>query len=76
MKLGLLWYDNDPRKPLDLKVNEAVQRYREKFGAEPTICYINPSHLSSKKPMLGKMRVVSAAQVLPNHFWLEIEEKQ
>ncbi len=73
MKQGLVWYDNDPKKSLDDKVMEAASRYKEKFGVEPNVCYIHPSHLDDKRATIAKMRVVQAAQVLPNHLWLEAE---
>ncbi len=73
MKQGLVWYDNDPKKTLDVKMTEAVKRYEEKFGAEPTVCYVNPAQLDSKRGRSGKLRLVSAPQVLPNHLWLEID---
>jgi hypothetical protein len=73
MKQGLVWYDNDPKKTLDVKMVEAARRYKEKFGAEPTVCYVNPAHLDVKPGSSSKLRVVSAPQVLPNHLWLEID---
>ncbi len=73
MKQGLVWYDGDPKKTLDAKMTEAAKRYKEKYGSEPTVCYVNPSHLADKQRTVGKMRIVSASQVLPNHLWLEID---
>jgi hypothetical protein len=29
------WYDPDRRKPLERKLDDALERYREKFNAEP-----------------------------------------
>ncbi len=72
MKQGLVWYDNDPKKTLDVKMTEAAKRYQEKFGAEPTICYLNPAHIDAKRASFGKLRLVSAPKVRPNHLWLEI----
>lgn len=74
MKQGLLWYDNDPRKSLDEKIAQAARRYREKFGAAPNICYVNPACLNGKRVARGTVRVVGARTVLPNHFWLEVEK--
>ncbi len=74
MKLGLLWYDNDPKKTLDLKLAEAATRYKEKFGAEPSVCYVNPAQMDAPQAAHGKFKLVGAAAVLPNHIWLEIEK--
>jgi hypothetical protein len=32
------WYDPDKKKPARLKVQEAVERYVEKFGGDPVAC--------------------------------------
>ena len=45
MKSGLLWYDADPKKPIWDKIEEAAQRYYEKFGVRPDTCFVNPSAL-------------------------------
>ena len=46
MKEGLLWYDNDPKRSLSVKVDQAVTRYRAKFGRKPTVCYLNEADLN------------------------------
>jgi hypothetical protein len=74
MKQGWLWYDNDPKKPLDEKLTEAALRYKQKFGIEPTVCYVNPAHLDSKGSSKGKVKLISASTVMPNYFWLEIDK--
>ncbi len=45
MKSGLLWYDADPKKPIWDKIEEAAQRYYEKFGVRPNTCFVNPAAL-------------------------------
>ena len=32
------WYDPDKKKPAREKVEEAIERYVEKFGGEPVAC--------------------------------------
>lgn len=32
------WYDPDKKRPARLKLAEAIARYIEKFGVEPTTC--------------------------------------
>jgi hypothetical protein len=46
MKVGLLWYDDDPGHDLAEKIGRAARRYRQKFGASPNICYVHRSVLS------------------------------
>lgn len=74
MKQGFVWYDNDPKKSLELKLREAALRYRAKYGSEPTVCYVNPAHLTAKETLVAKVRVVEAASLLPNHLWFEISD--
>ena len=45
MKVGLLWYDDDPGHDLAEKIGRAARRYRQKFGASPNICYVHRSVL-------------------------------
>lgn len=40
---GLLWYDDDTRRPLAAKIADAAQRFRERVGYEPTTCQLNPT---------------------------------
>ena len=80
MKEGLLWYDDSPGRDLADKVGRAAQRYRQKFGAAPDVCYVHPSALGSngngKVRKVGKVRVASLPSVLRHHFWLGREEKR
>ena len=43
MAPGLLWFDDDARRPVAAKIAEALQRYRERVGFEPTLCQVNPA---------------------------------
>lgn len=73
MKQGWLWYDNDPKKPLEEKLIEAALRYKQKSGTEPTVCYVNPADLDSKETSKGKVKLVGASAISPNYLWLEID---
>lgn len=79
MDFGLLWYDGDPRRPLEEKIERAAQRYREKFGRRPNTCFVHPRLVhghSGEKPQLADppatIRVVSAPNVLLHHFWVGV----
>lgn len=74
MKVGLLWYDDDPKRALEEKIARAVQRYREKFGRLPNTCYVNPATLGEAVPRFGRVRVVAAPNILPHHFWIGVSE--
>lgn len=45
IRIGLLWFDGDPRRSFDAKIEQAAARYRVKFGQEPNVCYVHPSCL-------------------------------
>lgn len=89
MKLGMLWFDNDPKTPLEVKVERAAAYYRHKYGKTPTLCFVHPSMFSAAKGkavrepesdadsenesyMAGSIEVRKNRSVLPNHFWLGV----
>jgi hypothetical protein len=73
MQIGLLWYDDDPRRALEEKVSQAAARYREKFGREPNVCYVHPTVMVHNEAKCGAVRVLAAPGILPHHFWLGVE---
>lgn len=81
MDVGLLWYDDDPRRGLEDKIDRAAQRYREKYGRWPNTCYVHPQatvDLAEQEPQVtcganngrATIRVLSAPNVLLHHLWL------
>ena len=70
MRVGLLWLDNDPKKGLAQRMEEAVRRYEEKFGKKPNTCYVHPADLGGHEVPRQDMRIVAAANVLKNHLWV------
>lgn len=78
MRQGLLWYDDNPKRELAEKVGRAAQRYRQKFGASPDICYVHSSLVVDGSSILladaGKMQVAALPTVLRHHFWLGQKE--
>lgn len=81
MDIGLLWYDGDPKRPLEDKVGQAVERYREKYGRLPNTCYVHPHAVSDQstegiclackaKSAEAIVRVVPAPNILAHHFWI------
>ncbi len=75
MRIGLLWYDNDPKKALEQRVREAMDRYREKFGRAPNTCYIHPADLNGRALALEGVRVLAASNILRNHVWVGYDEE-
>ena len=68
MKEGLLWYDNDPKRSLSAKVDQAVTRYRARFGRKPTVCYLNEVDLNGHTEEVKGIRLQSKSNVLRHHL--------
>lgn len=76
MRVGWLWFDNDPGRSIEEKVLRAAQRYREKFGRAPDTCYVHPQAISEEEQQCGSVHIVAARHVLLHHFWLGIVNGQ
>lgn len=72
MQVGMLWLDDDKKRPFDEKVLRAASYYKEKYGRLPQLCAVNQSALSEEKKV-GKISVVPDRTIQPHYFWLGIE---
>ena len=70
MRVGLLWFDDDPKKEVSLKVKEAAERYFQKFGRWPNVCYVGRATFPLEGIHLDGLRVLSSPLILPDHFWI------
>ena len=80
MDIGLLWYDGDPKRTLEEKVETAARRYHEKFGRWPNRCHVHPQVLDDGHTDLSLLirvgeshldiRVLSAPNILLHHYWI------
>lgn len=72
MKTGWLWFDNDPKRTLEEKVERAVKFYQQKYNAHPTTCYVNPAMFPEgvKELTIGQIRVLTRRATEYNYFWL------
>ena len=81
MEMGLLWYDGDPKRPLEDKVGQAAERYRQKYGRWPNTCYVHPGVVGSQdgdglslacsaRNVKNTIRVLPAPNILLHHFWV------
>jgi hypothetical protein len=41
------WFDSDRKKPAREKLEEAIERYEEKFGRSPTLVLTNPEEAAA-----------------------------
>lgn len=87
MKIGMLWFDDDPKRPLEEKIERAARRYQEKYGVTPNLCYANPRTVGDAQPTINlrlhagkngknvpQVTLKQARSILPNHFWLGVAE--
>ena len=70
---GMLWYDDDPKRGAADKVARAAQRYEQKYGHSPDVCYVHPRQMEERTLSVGTVKVLPAQTVLPYHFWLGVE---
>ena len=75
MEIGMLWYDDDARRPLPEKVARAVAHYQTKYGAMPTVCFVNPSMLRDAPETAAGVQLRPARTIMINHFWVGIGEQ-
>jgi hypothetical protein len=74
MDIGMLWYDDDGKRPLGEKVTRAVDFYKTKYGVVPTVCFVNPATLKDGPDSAGGVQLRSARNVLIDHFWIGVGE--
>lgn len=73
MDIGMLWSDDDGRRSLAEKVARAAEYFRNKYGEQPTVCYVHPSLLpAGGETTAAGMRLLPSKSVLLNHFWLGV----
>jgi hypothetical protein len=74
----MLWFDNDPRTTLSVKIQKAMDYYRRKFGRAPEICLVHPGMLEmgQKQLALGKVTIRAYQSVIPGHFWIGVEDQK
>lgn len=73
MEIGMLWFDDDPKRDLPAKVQRAADYYRGKYGRMPTACQVNPIEGTGSE-RVGGIAVERSTKVLPSHLWLGTEE--
>jgi hypothetical protein len=75
MNIGMLWFDNDPKTGLDLKVLQAADYFQKKYGRSPDLCLVHPSMLAEPQCQAGRVTVRPWKSVTPGHLWIGVDEK-
>lgn len=73
MEIGMLWFDEGPGSVKE-KVSRAAEFYAAKYGEKPTVCMIHPDTLGSREGRVGGIQLLAERSILPNHFWIGVEE--
>lgn len=73
MNIGMLWFDNDPKRTLQQKIERAAEHYRRKYGQTANVVFLHPA--TPRMPAeIGGLAVKTSKTVLPNHFWLGVKD--
>lgn len=65
----MFWFDDDPGRGAADKIVRAIERYRQKHGHGPDLCYVNPT-LPNCPDEVGGVKVTATLSVLQHYFWL------
>jgi hypothetical protein len=69
----MLWFD-DSSSTLNLKIQKAVDYYKNKYGRLPDLCLVHPTMLKDTQVDGGKITVRAYRPVLPGHIWVGVED--
>jgi hypothetical protein len=78
MNFGMLWFDNDPKAELTVKIQRAASYYQDKYGQFPNICLVHPSMIRMPSPTnegglkTSGIEIRPNRSVLPNHLWIGV----
>ena len=74
MNIGMLWFDNDAKADLTVKIRRASEYYQAKYGRKPNLCFVHPTMVNNPGQENG-VEIRTTRSVLPNHFWLGVNPK-
>jgi hypothetical protein len=76
MKVGMLWFDEDSTRSLAVRITRAAEYYQRKYGARPNLCMVHPQTMAQEEEASHEgLKVCSSKAVLPNYFWLGVDER-
>ena len=72
MIIGMMWYDEDPKKSLETKIAEAAKYYYLKYNEVANVCVVNPLAIPNGKTEIevNFIRVDTWKGILPQHIWI------
>ncbi|MCU0491836.1 MAG: hypothetical protein MUD01_09630 [Chloroflexaceae bacterium] len=67
----LMWYDDNPKVPLIIKIEEAVEAYTKRFRGNPNLVLVNEEDVID----FQGVKVRGVAHVRRNNFWVGVEDQ-
>ena len=71
VKIGMLWYDNDPNTDVNQKIKKAVEYYEKKYGKKANVCYVRQADSCGQ---VDGVNIRESRALLQNHYWIGIEQ--
>lgn len=68
----MIWFDNDPQKNINEKIRMAMKFYQNKFGSQPTICYLNPKQQEKFLVTEQDIEINYNVNLSPDYIWVGI----
>ncbi|HNP86753.1 MAG: hypothetical protein JST60_00510 [Chloroflexi bacterium SZAS-1] len=68
MYLG--WFDDNPKKAVSLKIEEAIDAYMDRFKVRPNVVLVNEADRTD----ISGVNVRSEGYIRRNNFWVGWEE--
>jgi len=72
MKIGMLWFNNDTKAALEIRVQQAADYYRNKYGKTPNMCFVHPNTQGVCEYKTNGIELRTTRTVMPNHFWIGV----
>ncbi len=73
MKIGMLWFDDDPRRSLTDRITQAAAYYADKYGRTPTLCLMHPATAGDGLPaQVNGVELRTNSGVLREHLWIGV----
>ncbi len=66
----MMWFDDNTRKPVERKIDEAIKAYIRHFKTRPNVVLVNEADRAD----LPDIRVRVASYVQRNNFWVGWED--
>ena len=70
MTTGMLWFDNDPQRKINEKINQAAKYYQQKYGSRPNLCFVHPKLQETSFENEFELEVQFNVTISPDHIWI------